>query len=404
VTAAGETGPLDSARPAGRLNVLIVTTTYPRFPGDFMGHFVASLAREVAREGHFVTVLAPHGPDLEDCEEADGVSVRRFRYWFDPMERVAYGDGIPTNVRHDWRAALALPAFWIRLRRKVGEYAKGADVVHVQWGPTAALAGSTLAGKPIVLTLHGSDTTLARKGGIWRRLLVAGLERASRLITVSQEQVDFLAREGLWKGHVDVLPSGVPVELTERPRPQRADDAPFTYLFAGRLLETKGVGELMEAFVLAADRVPGAVLQFAGAGPEEGALRERAASAGLTDRVRFLGALPHAEALDAIAAADVFVLPSHGEGSPLSVTEALALGTPVIGTRVGAIPDLLGEDGLLVDAGDVNGLADAMVRLAQDGPLRDALVARGRAHVRERYTWPVIAAETVRVYREALGG
>jgi glycosyltransferase involved in cell wall biosynthesis len=98
------------------------------------------------------------------------------------------------------------------------------------------------------------------------------------------------------------------------------------------------------------------------------------------------------------------VLPSHGEGSPLAVTEALALGTPVVATRVGAIPELLGEDGLLVDVGDTEGLTAAMGRLADDPGLWERLSADGRTRVRERYAWPAIAAATLRVYREAIGG
>jgi hypothetical protein len=120
-------------------DVLIVTTSYPRFAGDFTGHFIESLAREIALSGAFVTVLCPHAEGLAAVEERDGVSVRRFHYWYDRMQRVAYGDGIPANIRGDWRAALALPAFAIRLRRKVGQYAAAADVVHVQWCPTRAV-------------------------------------------------------------------------------------------------------------------------------------------------------------------------------------------------------------------------------------------------------------------------
>lgn len=390
----------DTAQP----DVLIVTTSYPRFAGDFTGHFVESLAREVARSGAFVTVLAPHAEGLAEVEERDGVSVRRFHYWWERMERVAYGDGIPSNIRTDWRAALALPAFAVRLRRKVAQFAVASDVVHVQWGPTAALAGPALAGKPVVLTLHGSDTTLARRGGIWRRLLEAGLARATRVIAVSSEQVEFLSAEGLWQGPVDILPSGVSAELLDRARPGHADGEPFTYLFAGRLVEAKGVRELLDAFARVAASRPGVRLLVAGAGPEEGRLRERAVAAGLDDRVRFLGAVPHERALDAISSADAFVLPSHGEGSPLSVTEALALGTPVVATRVGALPELLGGEGLLVEVGDTDGLAGAMGRLADEPGLRERLSAEGRVRVRERYTWPTIAEKTLRVYREAAGG
>jgi glycosyltransferase involved in cell wall biosynthesis len=393
----------EGARPAPP-GVLFVTTSYPRFDGDFAGHFVESLAREIASSGAFVTVLAPHEKGIAEKEERDGVSVRRFRYWWAPMERVAYGDGIPANIRGDWRAALALPVFAVRMRLAVARFAAGADVVHVQWGPTAAIAGAALSGKPVVLTLHGSDTTLARRGGIWRRLLQAGLVRATRVIAVSAEQADFLAAEGLWTGPVDIIPSGVPVELLERERSERASGEPFTYLFVGRLIPEKGVGSLIDAFAFVVAARPDVRLRILGGGPEVAALGARVAAAGLGERVTFLGSVPHRRALREIASADAFVLPSLGEGSPLSVTEALALGTPVVSTRVGALPELLGEDGLFFEPGDVAGLSAAMERLAGDPGLCTRLAAEGRARVRERYTWPVIAARTLDVYREAMGG
>jgi glycosyltransferase involved in cell wall biosynthesis len=199
------------------------------------------------------------------------------------------------------------------------------------------------------------------------------------------------------------IASGTDPALLERERSERDADAPFTFLFAGRLIPAKGPRDLLEAFRRLARAHEGVRLTFVGAGSEEDALRERIVAAGLSDRVTFLGAVEHEEALDAIAAADAFVLPSYGEGSPLSVTEALALGTPVVGTRVGAVPDLLGPGGLVVDPGDIDALTHAMGRLVDDEHLRHQLSREGRERVAARYTWPKVAEAYVRVYREAAG-
>jgi glycosyltransferase involved in cell wall biosynthesis len=383
------------------LRILSVSTSYPRRPGDFAGHFVHALNAWLVRAGHEVTVIAPHAAGLAEDETWDGVRVMRFRYapaWF---EQVAYGDGVPANVRRDPRAMLALPGFAAGLRAAVRANAKAADVIHVNWAPTAALAGGALAGSPVVLTLHGSDTTLGRKGGVWKRLLLAGLRRATRVAVVASEQSAFLRSAGLTTRPITTIASGVDPELLERAR--REEDESFQFLFAGRLIPTKGPADLLEAFGRLARAHDHIQLTFVGGGSEEGALRERMTALGIAERVVFRGPLDHADALDAIAGADAFVLPSYGEGSPLSVTEALALGTPVVGTSVGAVPDLLGTDGLVVTPGDVDALARAMGRLVDDEHLRHQLAREGRARVAERYTWPKVAEAYSKVYREAAG-
>jgi glycosyltransferase involved in cell wall biosynthesis len=385
------------------LRILSVTTSYPRCPGDFSGHFVHALNARLVELGHEVTVLAPHAEGLSAEETWDGVRIVRFRYGPESLERVAYGDGIPSNVRHDPRAVLGLPGFALGLRAAVRAHAGRADVVHVNWAPTAALAGRTLAGSAVVLTLHGSDATLARRGGVWRWLLVAGLRRALRVVVVAKDQAAFLRAAGLTDLPVTSIASGIDPALLERERPVRDADSPFTFLFAGRLVREKGVRDLFEAYRRLARAHADVRLTFAGGGPEEDALRERAVAAGLSGRVRFLGAIGHDEALEAIATADALVLPSYGEGSPLSVTEALALGTPVVGTRVGAVPELLGLDGLLTDPGDADALTHAMGRLFDDEHLRGHLAHEGRRRAAERYTWPKVAEAYVRVFREAVG-
>ncbi|MDO8962891.1 MAG: glycosyltransferase [Coriobacteriia bacterium] len=386
----------------GTLSILVATTSYPLRDGDFSGHFVHSLASAVVARGHRVTVVAPHAPGVAEAEELDGVTVRRFRYAPEPIELVAYGDGIATNLRRDARAWLALPLFSRALARAVAREAAGADVIHAQWAPTAAISARSLRAAPSVVTLHGSDVSLARGGGVWRALLDRGLAAADRVVTVARDQADFLRASGAYTGVVSTIPSGVPRGLLERPRLEPAAGAPFTFLYAGRLIAGKGVHELLEAFVRVARAHDDVRLVLVGTGPEEGALRERAVAGGVADRIDFRGAQDHASTLDAIAAADCFVLASHAEGSPLSVTEALALGTPVVGTRVGGVPDLLGDDGQLVEAGDVAGLAEAMMHVMLGSGLRAMLSREGRERVAARLTWDTIAERHERIYREAI--
>ncbi|MEI8084007.1 MAG: glycosyltransferase, partial [Actinomycetes bacterium] len=122
---------------AAGLRVAIVTTSFPRNPGDFAGHFVARLAEALVERGHAIEVIAPHAAGLPDEEEwpvpgAPGLSlrVRRFHYAPQMLELVAYGDGIPSNLRRNPLALLALPGFAVALRRATRRASKGVDVVH----------------------------------------------------------------------------------------------------------------------------------------------------------------------------------------------------------------------------------------------------------------------------------
>ena len=131
-------------------------------------------------------------------------------------------------------------------------------------------------------------------------------------------------------------------------------------------------------------------------------MRERIVARRLMGEVSFLGHLPHEETLVALGDADALVLPSHAEGSPLSVVEAMALGTPVVGTRVGAVPDILGSQGLLVDPGDAGALALAMQAWTDDPAAARSAGEAGRERLAETYAWPLLAARTVAFYRETI--
>ena len=121
------------------MRVGIITTSYPRFPGDFAGSFVADLASALSRSGADVSVWAPHAPGLAEREVAEGVMVHRFRYAPGPLERVAYGDGIANNLRRHPSAALGLPGFVRALKRAGREASRSCDLLHVNWAQTAAM-------------------------------------------------------------------------------------------------------------------------------------------------------------------------------------------------------------------------------------------------------------------------
>jgi glycosyltransferase involved in cell wall biosynthesis len=175
---------------------------------------------------------------------------------------------------------------------------------------------------------------------------------------------------------------GVPAErVTVLPNPApRCDEAAAVELdarpalvFAGRLTPAKDLGVLLRALA----EVPEATLTLVGDGAERAPLEALAAQLGLERRVRFLGARPRAEVLGLMAAADAVVLTSAWENFPHGLVEALAMGTPVVATRVGGVPEIVadGENGLLAEPGNPQAFAAAVDRVLGDDELRARLRA-----------------------------
>ena len=132
-------------------------------------------------------------------------------------------------------------------------------------------------------------------------------------------------------------------------------------------------------------RLDGVSLVVLGDGPERAALERRSAELGLAGRVRFLGAGTRDDVVRLFRAADAALLTSAWENLPHTLLEALAVGTPVIATAVGGVPEVVrdGENGLLVPPGDVEAIAAAIERLLGDAPLRAALAAAAAPSVAE---------------------
>lgn len=380
------------------MRVAMITTVYPRFDGDAAGNFVASLAEALVEQGAEVTVVAPHDEGASPGEMRAGVRVVRPRYVPARLERVAYRQGIPANLRASGWARAGLLPFLVRFTLAIRRAARSADVVHAHWAPTGVLAALAAGRTPLVLTLHGTDVALARRGGVWRRLLIRAARRANVVVAVAGslgEEVRILTGDAT---RPITIPNGVPAALTGSARAPQPEIA-TSLAFVGRLTHEKGAPELLSA-VLALG--PDVSLVMAGDGPLRDDLARRIAEAGAGDRISLVGTVPHGRALEIIGAADMLVLPSRSEGCPLVVLEALALGTPVVATPVGDIPDLLGTDGALVPLGDADALAAAIGVLAADRPRRQQMADEGRARAARLYTWPEAARRTYELYESLL--
>jgi glycosyltransferase involved in cell wall biosynthesis len=185
-----------------------------------------------------------------------------------------------------------------------------------------------------------------------------------------------------------------------------AEARPFTIGYFGRLVEEKGLLLLVEA--LAQLRDPNWRLNLVGGGPLRATLETRLRDLGLSDRVQFCDQIPSTQMPAQYQSLDAFVLPSltrpnWKEQFGRVLVEAMSSGVPVIGSDSGAIPDVIGEAGLVFPEGDAAALAACLDRLQQDPELRAQLAEQGRQRVLDHFTHPSVAQATVDVYRK-IGG
>ena len=387
----------------------MLTTGFPRFNGDLFGHFILELAKELQAQGTTVDVVAPHEAGLPVVDEIEGVSVRRFVYmWPRRFQRLAYGGGMPTNIKNSWLARLQIPlfigAFLLFARRTGRDY----QIIHCHWTPTGIIGRWAARGRPLVLSVRGTDVKWMEKAWLaWINRRV--YHWADRIVAVSAEITTKLESSGVKKGKTCVVYNGVdrrfaPACAVLARRTLALPEEVFIVVFVGLLVPVKGLDILFEALhMLADDQIFCALV---GDGPLGEDLAQRAQEIGMADQVLFAGRRPTAEVPVWLNAADVLVLPSRSEGRPNVVLEAQACGRAVVATRVGGTPELIedGETGLLVDSGDAVGLAAALRRLKGDRVLCRQLGNQARCHIEASdFTWKGSAARVGEIYRELTG-
>jgi teichuronic acid biosynthesis glycosyltransferase TuaC len=266
-------------------------------------------------------------------------------------------------------------------------------------GVAAVWLGQSL-GLPTVVTARGTDVNLIPKYQTPRRLIQRAIAGAAALIAVSAALKGALVELGAPPDKVTVLRNGVDT-LLFRPLDRIATREALgltrpTLLSVGLLIERKGHHRTIEALT----RLPGFDLVIAGEGPERSRLAALIARLGLTDRVRLLGARPHAELPALYSAADALVLASDREGWANVLLEAMACGTPVVASNIWGNPEVVRnpEAGIIAECNTAEGIAAAVARLFASLPPRPAT----RAYA-ERFSWDATTHGQLELFRAVLG-
>ena len=401
---------------SSRLPVLLVlASTYPRWPADPEPGFVHELSRRLT-ECYRVIVLCPHAPGAKPRETMDGVEVVRYRYAPERWETLVNDGGIVTNLKRARWKLLLVPGFvlgqaWVawRLMRR-----ERVDVIHAHWLIPQGLIAALLPWLPgrrvsYVVTSHGADL-YALKGRLLDGIKRFVARRAAAATVVSSAMRERLMALDVPAAHIHVLPMGV--DLSERFTPDPSvPRSQHEILFVGRLVEKKGLRHLIAALPQVLEGVPDAFLTIVGFGPEEAALRQQVHTLGLQAKVHFLGAVAQARLPALYRRAALFVAPfvqaesGDQEGLPVALMEAVACGCPVVAGDVAGIEDLLGrmKPEICVDARNADMLASCICNRLIDSSTAGLHAQAVLEEASRRVDWNRIAAGYARLIAQADG-
>lgn len=313
----------------------------------------------------------------------------------------------------DARSRVAYPMALIRLTRFLRD--RRIDVLHTHLFEPSVIglhAGLLAATRARVMTRHYSDyhTRIHKRWHVLADRLCTKLSH--RVIAVSQHTADHMVEaEKAPREKLRVILNGIDFDRVRLSRSDARDlirrefDAGdrFVILCVARLHPEKGYEFLFQAVAQLRKRFDRLLLLIAGEGTFRDDYVRLVRDLGCADIVRFVGF--RSDVPDLMAAADLVVLPSVAEAFGLVLTEALYLGTPIVATRAGGIPEIVddGVDGILVPPADSGALADAIEKLIRDPGRRQALVGKGRQKVRDRFSFTHMVRQYESVYSELIG-
>ncbi len=388
------------------------------------GVYVRHLSRELAALGHHVEVFSGQPYPVLDpgvrLTEVPSLDLYREPDPFRTPRPGEYRDLVDVlEVATMWTAGFPEPrTFGLRVARLLRQRTGDFDVVHDNQTLADGVLAVERAGLPVVATIH-HPITFDRRVDLaaatsWRRMLTLRrwygflrmqgrvARRLGIVLTPSESSArDVVADFGVDRSRVRVVPLGV----DEVFRPPATPRVPGRIVaMASADTPMKGIATLLEAF--AKLRTERDVELLLVSKPKPGGQTEQIVDRlGITGSVRFVHGISDEELAAVVGSAEVACVPSLYEGFSLPTAEAMACGTPLVVSRAGAIPEVVGPDGLcadLVTPGDVGELKHALEALLDDPQRRDRMGRAGRERALAEFSWRAVAEATVAAYQHAI--
>lgn len=377
------------------MKVLAVTSSFPRFRGDYYGSFIHELCERLALSGVEVTVLAPRSRST--TSEDTAFTVKRFPFM--PSQGI---ETLPeqTMKNASFSETIQLPMYlgaaYLSLIKE------STQIVHAHFTfPMGLLAALSPRKVPLLITCHGSDCTLPYTQPEYRLLARTALKKADRVVVVSEFIKGLAIDLGARREKTEVIYTGIDVEKFRSPGDRRRLQEEFgipegrwVVGTLGRLVPEKRVEDFIRAAFMIGNKED---FQFVvgGEGPSRPHL-ERLSKALKVDNITFLGEVSDAVRFHQLC--DVFVLTSIREGLSVSLQEAMSTGNVPVAANGCGNPEIItdGENGYLFEPMDVHGLTEKIV-LAVDSP---ELGRRARSTMTERFDSRRNVGRYIELYEE----
>lgn len=399
-----------------QINVLVLTTTFPRWKDDTTPAFVYELSKRLNDGGMKIVVLAPHHEGAKFYEEMEGMKIYRFPYFYPTKyQKLCYEGGILPNLKRSWLARVQVPLlllseliFTYKIFRK-----EEINIIHSHWIVPSGLIGGIcrrIFGKPHITTAHAGDVFTIRKSRILSFITSFVFKNSDKITANSKFTKDVIIYiNDKIKNNVEIIPMGVDTYFFNPHKAsnlRKAFEAEYLVLSVGRLVDKKGIKYLIMAMKEVIKEFPRTKLIIGGSGPEKENLEKLSESLDLKENVVFVGYIKNADLPKYYASSDIFVLPSietkggDTEGLGVVLLEAMASGIPLIGSNIGGITDIIknNETGLLTRPENPEDISDKIVMLLSNKKLRRKFSEEGLRTIKEKFSWDVVTIKFVEFY------
>jgi glycosyltransferase involved in cell wall biosynthesis len=399
------------------MTILVSTSSFPRFDGDLNGNFVFELTRRLKQDENDILVLCPHSYGSKLIDNCDNIKIYRFPYFFPlRLQRLCSDGGMLYNYRNSILAKIQLPLLMISEMVSVIVLIATHDVrvIHSHWLIPQGIIGAIckkLFGTRHIISVHGSDINyIASSRFLW--FFFEFITRNTDIITTNSTYTKsrVLQINDSVSNKIHVIPMGVDTEkfnISNRNPLETNLDAECIILTAGRLVSIKGINYLIQSMPQILERFPKAKLVICGDGPEKRNLQKLAEDLNISEHILFTGYISHDEMIQYYRSADVFILPSieiggYKEGLGVVIIEAMACGTPVIGTNIGGITDIIKDDynGLLIAERSPDDIAKKAVKILTNKEYAEQLKQNALATVNSKYSWSRVVEAFSQIYSQ----
>jgi glycosyltransferase involved in cell wall biosynthesis len=400
-----------------KTSVLVLTTSFPLDSTIAVGIHVIEKCRYLVKNGINVKVIAPHHTGGKRKEVIDGIAIRRFRYFFpNRWQRLAYGAGIPTNIKNSLLAKIQLPLFLLSFLISAVKEIKHYSIIHCHWaiaGLVGVIAGK-LFKKRVVLMMHGAEVFVLGKNPILKFVLKNADYLISNSTFTEKKTLEVypVANHQVISPGVDIKRFYPQKKIPNLRKILNISEEDIFILAIGKFIPRKGVEYLIKAFnvIVNQRKITNIKLRIGGRGPLKKKYETMIKDYGLNSYISFLEYIKDEEIPSYYTEADIFVLPSivddrgDTEGLGVVLLEATACQTPCIASAVGGIPDIIKDDinGFLVEQGNDKALADKIAQLIEDDELRKRLGEQGRLFVEKNFSWQTKTDDLMRLYQTIL--